>query len=89
MKSLEKLNELLEFPCNFTFKVVGEAKPELADEVLTVVQKNLPGDYVPKIKKSKNGNFYSVSITCYVQNISQVETLYKELSEIEIVKMVL
>ena len=53
MKSLEKLNELLEFPCNFTFKVVGEAKPELADEVLTVVQKNLPGDYVPKIKKSK------------------------------------
>ena len=36
-----KLNELLEFPCSFTYKVMGEAKPELVDKVITVIQRRL------------------------------------------------
>ena len=34
-----KLNELLEFPTPFTYKVMGQALPELVDQVVEVVQR--------------------------------------------------
>jgi len=61
-----KLNELLEFPTPFTYKVMGQALPELVDQVVEVVQRHAPGDYSPT-----------------------VETLYEELGNIDIVRMVL
>ena len=47
-----KLHELLEFPCDFPYKVMGLAQPDLQDKVLAVVQKHIPGDYSPTIKPS-------------------------------------
>lgn len=84
-----KLNELLEFPCSFTYRVMGLAHPELVDQVVEVVQRHAPGDYSPDIKPSSKGNYHSVAITINATHIEQVETLYKELAEIEIVRMVL
>ncbi len=83
------LKDLLTFPCKFTYKVVGENKPELADLVVKAVQKRAPGDYTPTVKPSSNGNFSSVSISIHATTIEQVETLYVELAEIDIVRMVL
>ncbi len=83
------LKELLEFPCSFTFKVMGLAKPELVDMVVEVVQRHVPGDYTPEVKPSSKGNYHSVSITITATHIDQVETLYEELGNIEIVRMVL
>ena len=48
-----KLNELLEFPTPFTYKVMGLAKPELVDQVVEVVQRHAPGDYSPSVKPAK------------------------------------
>lgn len=84
-----KLNELLEFPCSFTYRVMGEAKPDLVDQVICVVQRHAPGDYTPSVKPSSKGNYHSVSITINATHIDQVETLYKELADIDIVRMVL
>lgn len=84
-----KLNELLEFPCSFTYKVMGEAKPELMDKVVKIVQKHAPGEYEPTLKPSSKGNYHSVSITINATHIEQIETLYKELADIDIVKMVM
>lgn len=84
-----KLNELLEFPCSFTYKVMGQAKPELVEQVVEVVQRHAPGDYAPEIKPSSKGNYHSVSITITATHIDQVETLYEELGNIDIVRMVL
>lgn len=47
-----KLNELLEFPTPFTYKVMGQALPELVDQVVEVVQRHAPGDYSPSVKPS-------------------------------------
>ena len=74
-----KLNELLEFPTPFTYKVMGQALPELVDQV----------DYTPTVKPSSKGNYHSVSITINATHIEQVETLYEELGKIDIVRMVL
>lgn len=84
-----KLNELLEFPCSFTYKVMGHSKPELVDQVVEVIQRHAPGDYTPSVKPSSKGNYHSVSITINATHIDQVETLYKELGELELVRMVL
>lgn len=89
MQEQPTLRELLEFPCQFTYKVMGYAKPELTDKVLEVIQRHAPGNYSPKVKPSGKGTYNAVSITITATSIEQVETLYKELGEIDIVRMVL
>ncbi|MGP1958972.1 MAG: DUF493 family protein YbeD [Arsenophonus sp. NC-CH8-MAG3] len=84
-----KLDELLEFPCLFTYKVMGLAKPELTDQIVELVQQHIPGDYLPSVKPSSKGNFSSVSITIIATNIEQIEKLYEELAKLELVYMVL
>ncbi|PJG63272.1 hypothetical protein CV016_08135 [Yersinia kristensenii] len=84
-----KLNELLEFPCPFTYKVMGIAEPQLVNQVFEVVQRHAPGDYTPQVKPSSKGNYHSVSITITATHIDQVETLYEELGNLELVRMVL
>ncbi|PKF51828.1 DUF493 family protein YbeD [Enterovibrio nigricans] len=89
MQEEPKLRDLLEFPCKFTYKVMGYAKPELPDLVLEVIQRHAPGDYSPTVKPSGKGTYHAVSVTITATSIDQVETLYKELADIEIVRMVL
>ncbi|MDD1783433.1 DUF493 family protein YbeD [Enterovibrio sp. ZSDZ35] len=89
MQEEPKLRDLLEFPCKFTYKVMGYAKPELPDLVLEVIQRHAPGDYSPTVKPSGKGTYHAVSVTITATSIEQVETLYKELADIEIVRMVL
>ncbi|KAE8175834.1 DUF493 family protein YbeD [Photobacterium carnosum] len=84
-----KLKDLLEFPCSFAFKVMGENKPELADRIVEVIQKTIPGDYVPTSKPSSKGTYTAVSVTVNATNVEQIETLYKELGAIDIVRVVL
>lgn len=84
-----KLNELLEFPCSFTYKVMGVAHPDLVEQVVSVVQRHAPGDYSPLVKPSRQGNYRSISITITATHIEQVETLYEELGNLDHVRMVL
>jgi putative lipoic acid-binding regulatory protein len=84
-----KLKDLLEFPCSFTYKVMGHAKPELPERVLEVIQRHAPGDYTPVVKPSSKGTYHAVSVNIVAVSIEQVEILYKELGEIDIVRMVL
>lgn len=84
-----KLNELLIFPCMFTYKVIGLAQPGLIDKVITIVQHYAPGDYSLEIKTSSKGNYNSISIAINANDIDQVETLYKELGGLTGVRMVL
>ncbi|KLV06457.1 hypothetical protein ABT56_08725 [Photobacterium aquae] len=83
------LKDLLEFPCKFTYKVMGYNKPELADLVVEVIQRHAPGDYTPDVKPSGKGTYSAVSISITATSIEQVETLYKELGDIDIVRVVL
>lgn len=89
MQEQPTLRELLEFPCKFTYKVMGYSKPELTEKVLEVIQRHAPGDYSPSVKPSGKGTYSSVSVSITATSIEQVEILYKELGEIDIVRMVL
>lgn len=84
-----KLKDLLEFPCAFTFKVVGTHRDDLSDDVVAVTQRYAKGDYTPREQRSSKGTYTSVSIDITAENIEQVETLYEELAKIQGVRMVL
>ncbi|OOS01525.1 hypothetical protein B0186_03700 [Canicola haemoglobinophilus] len=85
----KQLKDLLEFPCPFTFKVVGTNRTDLIDDVVMVTQKYAKGDYNPRQNISSKGTYNSVSIDIIAENIEQVETLYAELAKIDGVRMVL
>lgn len=84
-----KLKDLLEFPCSFTFKVIGAHREDLLDDVVAVTQIHAKGDYNPRQQQSAKGTYNSISIDIIAEHIEQVETLYVELAKITGVRMVL
>ncbi|CAL4324948.1 UPF0250 protein YbeD [Buchnera aphidicola (Eriosoma grossulariae)] len=84
----KKLQEMLTFPCYFTYKIIGLSRPELIDQIIRVVQLCIPGDYVPQVKSSNKGNYLSISITICANDFTQIEQLYNEISQISMVRMV-
>ena len=84
-----KFDELLEFPCYQTFKVMGIADEQLPVDVVACLQQLAPGDYAPTVKPSSKGNYHSVSISVRVTSKEHMETVYTELSKLELVRVVL
>ncbi|CAG8998121.1 MAG: hypothetical protein CENE_00058 [Candidatus Celerinatantimonas neptuna] len=84
-----KFDEYLEFPCPFTFKVMGIANETLEQEVLSVIQRLAPGEYSPSSKLSSKGNYRSVTLSVRVTSKQHIEQLYQELGAIDDVRHVL
>lgn len=86
-----KFDELLEFPCDFGFRIMGLAQDDLPDHVEAVLDIHVTKAYtrLPGVRKSSTGKYHSISYTVKVQSKEHIELLYKELSAVEIVKYVL
>lgn len=84
-----KFDELLEFPCQFPFKVLGVAHPDLADQVIAVLQQHAPGDYTPTMRPSAKGNYVSLTISVTAQSKEHLEAMYVALGKLELVRVVL
>ncbi len=84
-----KFDELLEFPCVFAFKVMGVADPKLMEEVIAVVQQHAQGDYAPSVKPSSKGTYHSLSIPVTVNSKEQIENIYTDLNNLELVRYIL
>jgi putative lipoic acid-binding regulatory protein len=82
-------DQLLEFPCQQTFKIMGIAHERLPQDVISCLQVHAPGDYVPKVKPSSKGTYHSISLSIAVTSKAHLETLYIELAKLELVKVVL
>jgi len=82
---------LLEFPCAFPVKIMGEAKDGFADAMLGIVLRHAP-DFAPasmEMKASSAGKY--VSLTCTITAVSQaqLDALYREISSHPMVAMAL
>ncbi|MFB1037475.1 MAG: DUF493 family protein YbeD [Sinobacterium sp.] len=82
-------DQLLEFPCQQTFKIMGIAHERLPQDVISCLQVHAPGDYVPKVKPSSKGTYHSISLSITVTSKAHMEILYIELAKLELVKVVL
>lgn len=82
---------LLQFPCDFPIKVMGQRQDGFAQAVLEVVLRHAP-DFdaaAMEMRPSARGNY--ISFTCTIRAVSraQLDALYGELSAHPLVKVVL
>ncbi|MBT0586536.1 DUF493 family protein YbeD [Alteromonas oceanisediminis] len=84
-----RFDELLDFPCHQTFKVMGVADESLPSVVVDCLQKHAPDDYAPTIKPSSKGNYHALSISVRVTSKEHMETIYTELAKLDLVRVVL
>lgn len=82
---------LLQFPCDFPIKVMGQRQDGFAQAVLEVVLRHAP-DFdaaAMEMRPSAKGNY--MSLTCTIRAVSreQLDALYRELTAHPLVKVVL
>ena len=73
----KKLKDLLEFPCDFTFKVVGAARADLIDDVVQTAHKTIKGDYTPTMKESGKGTYHSFQSRCVQTILNRLKRFIK------------
>ena len=82
---------LLEFPCEFPIKIMGERCDEFAQVMVEVVTRHAP-DFVAtavEMKASTNGKYLSLTCTIQATSRAQLDDLYRELSAHPLVSLVL
>ena len=82
---------LLEYPCDFPIKVLGQTQAGFAQTVLEIVQRHAP-DFdggTLSMKTSKRGKYLSVTCVIRATSREQLDDLYRELCDNPMVVMVL
>ena len=82
---------LLEFPCQFPIKVMGNNSPEFENEIVMIAHRHISqlGEAAVKSRPSKTGKYLSVTITFTAQSKAQVDDLYRAMNAHPEVRMVL
>jgi len=82
---------LIEFPCDFAIKVMGEAKENFSESVIEIIKKhygNFNGSKI-EMKGSSNGKYISLTCNIYVTSQMQLDNIYIDLSKSSMTKFVL
>ncbi len=89
--TVEERETLLEFPCDFPLKIVGEAQVEFMQVVQDIVMRHAPDFNQDTItqKVSSGGKYVSLTCTINATTKPQLDDLYRELSAHPMVRMVL
>ena len=84
-------DSLLQFPCDFPIKIMGQRQDGFAQAVLEVVLRHAP-DFdaaAMEMRPSAKGNYISFTCTIHAVSRAQLDALYGELSAHPLVKVVL
>jgi putative lipoic acid-binding regulatory protein len=82
---------LLEFPCDFPLKIMGERNDDFAQTVVEIVLRHAP-DFraeAVEMRLSSGGKYLSLTCTVRAESRAQLDALYRELSAHPAVKVVL
>jgi putative lipoic acid-binding regulatory protein len=82
---------LLEFPCAFPIKIMGETREGFADAILEVVLRHAP-DFdgaTMEMRPSRNGKYISLTCTINATSKQQLDELYREITSHPMVAMAL
>ncbi|MCB1734844.1 MAG: DUF493 domain-containing protein [Gammaproteobacteria bacterium] len=84
---------LLEFPCDFPIKAMGNAggEPEFSLYVVELIRRHCPdlGEGAVRTQDSTNGRFLSVTVSVRVSSKDQLDAIYQDLTASERVLMAL
>jgi len=82
-------DELWKFPCDFMFKAMAHANQNAEDKIVSVINKHVPGDYIPKLNPSKNGTYVAVTITFRATSKEMLDEIYLAVNSLDCVKVCL
>ncbi|MDQ6969932.1 MAG: DUF493 domain-containing protein, partial [Mariprofundus sp.] len=72
---------LLEFPCQFPLKVMGNNHADFEQAVLTIVRQHVPdlAERAVQSKPSRTGKYLAVTITFTATSKTQLNQIYRDL----------
>lgn len=82
---------LIEFPCDFAIKVVGETHEVFAATIVEIIQTLVPAftaEHV-EMRASSGGKYISLTCNVYVTSQDQLDAVYRLLSAHPLVKFAL
>ena len=90
-KLTESQETLIEFPCDFPIKVMGETHVNFTDEIIKTIQKQLPTFDASKIEMrgSSGGKYISLTCSVNVDSKPQLDNIYRALTSHPMVKVTL
>ncbi len=73
----------IEFPCDYPIKIIGKASDDFDTRMIAIINKyqNKPFEGKLTHKKSKEGNYQSVTVTIHATSEEQLKNLFKALKE--------
>ena len=82
---------LLEFPCDFPLKIMGQTHEEFQQIVVGIVTKHAPDfdSSTLEVRASSGGKYVSLTCTVVATSKPQLDALYMELTGHPMVKVVL
>lgn len=82
---------LIEFPCDFPIKIMGDNSAEFEAEILRIVRQHVPdlGETAIRQRQSGQGNYLAITVTIRAESRTQLDNLYRALTACELAKMVL
>jgi len=82
---------LIEFPCTFVIKVMGEAGHDFVDRIVELIQIHAP-DFTPQhieIRTSAAGKYTSLSCAVWTTSQAHLDGIYQSLTSSPLVKFTL
>ncbi|MCY4044590.1 MAG: DUF493 domain-containing protein [Cellvibrionales bacterium] len=88
---MQKEPPKIEFPCQYSIRVIGNASQHFHSEVIEIVKIHAPDldETKVKVKPSGKGNFSSVYLVIEATGVEQLSNLHEDLKKHPAVKMVI
>lgn len=82
---------LIEFPCQFPIKVMGETREDFAETIVAVIKEHLPDFHagLVEMRASSGGRYVSLTCNVYVTSKPQLDDIYRALTAHPMVRVVL
>lgn len=73
---------LMQFPCDFSIKVMGKSSAEFEPLVFDIVRQHFPNFTKAQVQKrfSQFTNYMSLTVTIHAQSQEQLDNLYRQLT---------
>lgn len=84
-------DSVIEFPCEFPIKIMGRDDPGFREAAIDLVEKHagaLPEEAI-RTSSSSAGNFLSITVTITATSREQLDDIYRELTDHELVLVAL
>lgn len=82
---------LLQFPCDFPIKIMGERNDGFAQTVIAIILQHAPGFSAETVEMrvSQGGKYLSLTCIIRAESRTQLDALYLELTRHPAIKLVL